>query len=860
MTPVQRIVNWTNEINKPVWWRHAVRLGLMHGELSNNAFELLYKIAQMQVGLVEKNAIYSEYSKSVSSAGFEAEESTVTLCSIGPVTNVSSLLEDQVLPFETNGMTVVYGDNGAGKSSYSRILKHTCLTRGDVPHVAGNVFNDNSISPSASISILVNGEEKEPISWVRNCGPIPELKSIRVFDSHAASHYVSKEGAIEYKPAGLQLLDDLIDTCKYVKNEVKQDLFELSTPIVLPTLHPETNAGKFAAQINYRTKKSEVEQHYISEDESSQLEILREQYVSYKSKTAAQLRKELASKQKRITPLHDQLKSFIKIFGDQAVENLEALYLDYKEKSHAAEVLRENTLSDLPLNDIGGDLWKTMWKAAESFIIQKNSQYEFPPEEGGVCPLCLQNVEQQSVQRLERFHNYIKDKAQQHADTAEKLYRQKSKNIKRNTFDVEIYMAALDEIDEIQDGAKSSILKLIDDLLSRKSLLIDENPQFDNAAIDISSYEWLSEQVEELSEKIAAVKDDEQLAEMMGKLLLQIHEIEDRKAISDNKANYLNEIIRQRKIKLFMKIGEAASTYQITRLSTEINQDTVTGSIEEAFKKELQALRFNFYDVGVKTRGSSGSQLFKIRLDNANTTNIMDIASEGEQKCLALASFLAEIHADNRRSSVIFDDPVSSLDHKWRRKFAYRLAKESEVRQVIVFTHDLTFLKMLEEATDSQANIKALSRQGKSSGYLLDRPPWDALSTDRRIKHLKNKLPELQKLSNNGTQDEYAEKVKSFYGKKRETWERLVEEWLIRGVIERFGRGVGTQKIRYLTDITGTDNETIKQGMDKCSTFFDGHDTASELGIEIPDPEEITGDLDTLEAYFFGLKQRRNKQ
>ena len=71
--------------------------------------------------------------------------------------------------------------------------------------------------------------------------------------------------------------------------------------------------------------------------------------------------------------------------------------------------------------------------------------------------------------------------------------------------------------------------------------------------------------------------------------------------------------------------------------------------------------------------------------------------SEGEHRCIALATFLSELSISEHQSSIIFDDPVSSLDHKWRNRIAKRIAIESKIRQVIVFTHDITFLLMLQE-------------------------------------------------------------------------------------------------------------------------------------------------------------------
>ncbi len=47
---------------------------------------------------------------------------------------------------------------------------------------------------------------------------------------------------------------------------------------------------------------------------------------------------------------------------------------------------------------------------------------------------------------------------------------------------------------------------------------------------------------------------------------------------------------------------------------------------------------------------------------------------------------------------MLFKYPVSSLDHINRDRVAERLAIESLKRQVVIFTHDIAFLVLLEEA------------------------------------------------------------------------------------------------------------------------------------------------------------------
>jgi wobble nucleotide-excising tRNase len=77
----------------------------------------------------------------------------------------------------------------------------------------------------------------------------------------------------------------------------------------------------------------------------------------------------------------------------------------------------------------------------------------------------------------------------------------------------------------------------------------------------------------------------------------------------------------------------------------------------------------------------------------------IDILSEGEQTALGLAGLFTEVHFDDSKSTLVLDDPVSSLDHERRKNVANRIAELPKERQVIVFTHDLSFVGLPTRTT-----------------------------------------------------------------------------------------------------------------------------------------------------------------
>lgn len=52
-----------------------------------------------------------------------ASHAVVTLGALHGLSNVNALAPGERLTFGKTGLTVIYGDNGAGKSGYARVLK-----------------------------------------------------------------------------------------------------------------------------------------------------------------------------------------------------------------------------------------------------------------------------------------------------------------------------------------------------------------------------------------------------------------------------------------------------------------------------------------------------------------------------------------------------------------------------------------------------------------------------------------------------------------------------------------------------------------------------------------------------------------
>jgi hypothetical protein len=280
MKPIEKLVDWVKD--KPVFWRHAVKLALTKGELTEAQHRLIWAIAQMEYGVIDKGELYPLYETPVTAAGLVSEVSEIKLSSITDVVNVGFLAPNQDLTLNSNGLNIVYGDNGTGKSTYARILKHACLTRGDVTPILGNVFENTGDESSAKLTVC-DDSGSLTIDWTKEAEADDKLKSIRVFDTDTASHYVSKkEGALGYKPFTFKVLESLSNALDYVKRQITEELMAGNGVQILPKFSSETLSGKFVNELNHQSTNEDVEKHCATEDEVSQIVPLQQRIFELK--------------------------------------------------------------------------------------------------------------------------------------------------------------------------------------------------------------------------------------------------------------------------------------------------------------------------------------------------------------------------------------------------------------------------------------------------------------------------------------------------------------------------------------------------------------------------------------------------
>lgn len=130
----------------------------------------------------------------------EAKALPIMLKSISNVQGVGALSAKSPLEFD-NGLTVVYGENGCGKSSYVRILK-AAESPEYSSEVVGNVFSNKKSTASATITFSSDGDEQQ-LHWDKsNKDKYPLL----IYDTDIAHQFVDTNNEVIYEPKVLSII------------------------------------------------------------------------------------------------------------------------------------------------------------------------------------------------------------------------------------------------------------------------------------------------------------------------------------------------------------------------------------------------------------------------------------------------------------------------------------------------------------------------------------------------------------------------------------------------------------------------------------------------------------------------------
>lgn len=845
------IVEWS--VSRPVWQQDALRRLCLQENLEQDDIQAFVKICK---GEFTSSPLTADHIRDPS-----ASNKKVNLKKVHGVQHVNALAPDQQLTFASQGLTIIYGDNGSGKSGYTRILKQMCRARSRRKEsILGNIYEGSSGLPQAEIAFTANGANQS-FSWEKDQPSDPLLSSVSVFDSATASIHVDETNDVAYIPFPMELLKKLVDAAKAVKTELQKEIDEIKaqTPQVIknPKCQPDSHTGQLIQRLNANTPVETVEKlTVLSEEETKRLEVLTTDLANDRQKLARQLQ----ARVNKLVQVKNDIERISSAITDEQANELKFLHETFITKKQAAELAAGNLFKDDPLPNVGGSAWKVLWEAAQRYSQQEAYPAKpFPVVDGDArCVLCHQTLDDVAVDRLNRFQAFVTDDTKKQETLARSALEQRIALLKGSNINHQTLMSTVRQIHD-----EFSMPELANDI---KTFFIKAKWRL-RALIRLQSLPgsplWNSAPMESekaaLEQRVADLTADDVL-EKRKQLSREKSELSDRVWLAGIKEDVVAEIERKKEIAKLTDLQRLTETASITRKSTDVSEALVTNALRARFSQEVDQMNLAGLAVELKQQHSSaGVPQFRVVLTQRPEEQVGKILSEGEFRCIALASFLAELATTQSNSAIVFDDPVSSLDHMHREAVANRLAKDALNRQVIVFTHDIAFLFYLNQAAQdhgSEICYRHITKRPTTlaTGICHNNAPPKAQPVDKRIEGLQNRLDNEKIHFENGNDADWYRTVRAISDDIRETWERAVED-IVGVVTKRFTNKVNTAGLAKITAVTLDDCKKMRESFQRCSVWL--HSSGESLNPNLPTVSDVQAEITILRDWYQELQSRQ---
>lgn len=803
--------------------------------------------------------------------GFREAQRTV-LVQLGPVQNIDRLAGDQKLRMAAVGITLVYGENGSGKSGYTRIAKRLCRSL-TADQLRGNVFDATGGPMRVQVRYKVGDDAVTDIEWDPATPAPSQLRQISVFDSHNARLYVDGENRIAYLPREIAILEHHGELCQRMAAKFSEEEKALASRLRIPLPAGYTSGSTVSltlAKLHPKVSLLPTEDELRALSELSKTEI--EELARLEAELAADpvalaaTRRRAVAVLKRVCEVLGSLRSGLSdTIGDVIVTARRELV----QAEEAERIAASASFADEPVANVGSQAWRILFEAARKFAAAgaESAPERLPETADDLCLLCLEPLTSSGAARLARFNDFVSGEATKRADAARKALQALLSQVEQvkvpEVVVVEESLAAYGQLDATRAEIVAEIIRMLRKFETRRASLLDGTanpaPAPDVAALIATS----SAELARLEEEAMSLQQSASHTQALDAMRARLAELKDRAKLANDIETVVQRLRDVGEQKSLSSCQTQVATRSISTQITALRKQLVTEELERRIAEEICSFDLNHLPFKVSDSSSGGKSLFSVGLHGAGAVKNNQVLSEGEQRALALACFLAEIGGYDPRYGIIIDDPVSSLDHLRIRKVAQRLVAEAKKgRQVIIFTHNLVFFnEVVSEAArvgDAAPLIKSVVAKTQSEGFGVIREnsePWVA-DLNARIEKLRKRATELKSVTDFDT-DEYRRQAKDFYSDLRESWERAVEELVLAKTVVRFVPDVMTGRLKDVT-VTDEDYRIIFFAMKRASERS-GHDMSAGRDIPQPSPDDMEADLKMLDDFRIELK-KRNKE
>ncbi|MEY9748857.1 energy-coupling factor transporter ATP-binding protein EcfA2 [Bradyrhizobium japonicum] len=850
----QALDAWGKQLSP--WQQFIIAQATSKGRLSDDEIGTAYRLFLSAHDLAEAPA---EHRAAPVVLPRSADDECKPLClvRVDGLVGVNALPDGSLLTFDPK-LTVIYGRNGAGKSGFARLFANACFSR-HKPKIVPNIYaNGGTADLAASFHVRLDGGSSEPFALsggIEN----PELKRISFFDVTIAKLHVGETTAFEFKPSGFDVFPEMA--------RIYGELGKLLANAILSRAHTtrfsdsfigqETDVAKLVATIGTRTDMAAVRKLAIyGEAEKARLREVDSQATALKASSPQELIENLKQAKKDITALIAKLDALGSEFSPEKRAFRTALSKTARECTAAAAAVGTETFKRPFFKAVGTPDWEVFAKAVHALARRESDLYPGPDDR---CILCERPLDIDSQAHITALLAFVEGEAQRAAQAATKAVENEIGALK--TLEVNIFAsdslvrAHVNRLDPnlatAIDLAAVSIAALRD---SSVAVLAAHDPvQGSVNCADVSSaLHTLVERIGSDWERLAK----ENAATAIAFLELERQTLRHREVLSKllgGIETYVADALWCAKAE---RAKSALNPRHITDKEKELFGQIVGPSYRARLAQECDDLECDM-PIELQTAGQKGKTVRSILLKGGHRPEI--ILSEGEQKAVALADFLTEVAMNPSNAGVVLDDPVTSQDHQRKSLIAKRLVRETQSRQVIIFTHDLPFLNQLiataeKEEISFQAHWIDRDEEGHPGQITLNDAPATSKAYDS-TERAKQCLAEAQALTGRTRHDAICKGMAAL----RRTIEETAVKRLLKDVVPRWSDRVivtGFRNIAWDDDLV----ESMCGIYEELSAYIEGHSHTDEAMGAPPEIKDLAEMIPRVDALIKTAKRDRKTQ
>jgi energy-coupling factor transporter ATP-binding protein EcfA2 len=857
----QQVETLETEVKKfadglPYWAKYLAEKILSGNAISDNDIDTSYSY------LLEQLKLKDETEKPQISIDYNAENSgnyktDLLLTKLENVEGVNALTENQTIEFSPN-LTIVYGANGSGKSGYVRLLKKVFYSKAS-EEILQNVHLENGHKPVNAKFTFKSNNTETSLEYANKDNA--EFEQFAVFDGNSVLKHLENKNEFEFRPAGLIFFADYTSAIIRVEQKLNADIQTKQTGNTandLSALFDGNSEIKTLVQnLKAETKIDDLKKHTpFSDEDKTQKEAIQKQYdeLLLASKGKEKEIKNLESIKSLLAQNKQAIEKHNQYFTTEVIEKVKAAITDCVTKETTAKAEGVENFKTDKIEGVGTTEWKNFILSAETFAKTQKEENVVYPENTDNCLLCQQPLSDEAQKLISNFWTFIKSAAEQNAKQAQEKLDEIKRKYEGLNFDLfpkdntltdwltEKYPNELKALEQRLSEQKTLAQNIISDIQGKS---VKERAEIQ---ISVEQHTTIETAIDTL---IKNLKEDEQSKEL-DKLLNAKTVLEHKEKFNTHFSKFETFVNNQAWIKKAGKADYAKQT--ITKTEKALSNKYFNQRYIDAFNEECQKLNGNF-GIEINHTGSAGKSYRQLKLKGKNPNAIL---SEGEQKVIAIADFLAEMHLSEVNKGIIFDDPVTSLDNDRKKQIAERLAFQATLKQVIIFTHDLVFFyhiknfskKFLNGINNSFAH-HSLERESPLCGKVVA----NTSPANEGQYHEPTKAESWLTKSKSANGNERVDCAKAGLSALRTSYEALAIFTILGGTVQRFDPQI---RMGRLKDIKFDKSliETIVEKHGEISDLIEGHLPSDEFGI-IPSPEileEQIGNFKTLKEQLRNLQ------